>query len=56
LALAYLNTKHIGKVSVALRNQRDDRLAFAGVLDGKLESIAQALRGTNVFCAPGLRA
>ena len=27
---------------VALQNQRDDLLAFAGVLDGKLAEIAQA--------------
>ena len=34
---------------VALRNQRDDLLAFAGVLDKKLTGIAQALE--RLFCA-----
>ena len=37
----YLDKKRIGKVRIALQNQRDDLLAFAGVLDGKLEAIAQ---------------
>jgi hypothetical protein len=40
-AREHLDKKRIGKVRVALQNQRDDLLAFAGVLDGKLESIAQ---------------
>jgi hypothetical protein len=37
----HLDKKRIGKVRVALQNQRNDLLAFAGVLDGKLEAIAQ---------------
>ena len=40
-AREHLDKKRIGKVRVALQNQRGDLLAFAGVLDGKLESIAQ---------------
>jgi hypothetical protein len=28
-------------VRVALQNQRDDLLAFAGILDGKLQAIAE---------------
>ena len=41
LAREYLDKKHIGKVSVTLRNQRDDLLAFARMPDGKLGSVAQ---------------
>src|ERR1035437_81828 len=37
----HLDTMRIRPVRVALRNQRDDLRAFAGVLDDKLESIAQ---------------
>ena len=37
----HLDKKRIGKVRVALENQRNDLLAFAGVLDGKLEAIAK---------------
>lgn len=37
----HLDKRRIGKVRVALENQRNDLLAFAGVLDGKLEAIAQ---------------
>ena len=40
-AREHLDNKRIGKVRVALQNQRDDLLAFAGVLDSKLEAIAQ---------------
>ena len=40
-AREHLDKKRIGKVRVALQNQRDDLLAFAGVLDSKLEAIAQ---------------
>lgn len=40
-AREHLDKKRIGKVRVALQNQRDALLAFAGVLDAKLESIAQ---------------
>jgi len=36
------NARHIRPVRVALQNQRDDLLAFAGVLDQKLAAIAQA--------------
>lgn len=39
-AREHLDKKRIGKVRVALQNQRDDLLAFAGVLDGKLATIA----------------
>ena len=42
LAREHLDAKHISKVRIALQNQRDDLLAFAGVLDGKLDVIAQA--------------
>ncbi|MFL5287499.1 MAG: hypothetical protein ACJ8AW_42625, partial [Rhodopila sp.] len=35
----------IRRVRVALANQRDDLLAFAGVLDEKLAAIAQAVSG-----------
>ena len=41
LAREHLDAKRIKKVRVALQNQRDDLLAFAGVLDGKLDVIAQ---------------
>ena len=34
--------QRIRAVRVALENNRDDLLAFAGVLDGKLSAIAQA--------------
>ncbi|MBK7002915.1 MAG: hypothetical protein IPH35_24130 [Rhodoferax sp.] len=37
-----IDAKRIRPVRVALQNQRDKLLAFAGVLDGKLEAIAQA--------------
>jgi hypothetical protein len=40
-AREHLDKKRIGKVRVALQNQRNDLLAFAGVLDGKLEAIAK---------------
>jgi hypothetical protein len=40
-AREHLDKKRIGKVRVALQNRRNDLLAFAGVLDRKLESIAQ---------------
>ncbi len=36
------DTRRIRPVRVALQNQRDDLLAFAGVLDNKLADIAQA--------------
>ena len=36
--------RRIRPVRVALRNQRDDLLAFAGVLDAKLVAIAQTHR------------
>ncbi len=36
------NVRRIRPVRVALQNQRDDLLAFAGVLDDKLAAIAQA--------------
>lgn len=42
LAREPLYAKRIRLVRVALKNQRDDLLAFAGVLDAKLEAIAQA--------------
>lgn len=41
VAREHLDTKRIRPVRVALQNQRNDLLAFAGVLDGKLEAIAQ---------------
>ena len=41
VAREHLDTKRIRPVRVALQNQRDDLLAFARVLDGKLEAIAQ---------------
>ncbi|OJA83232.1 hypothetical protein BGV71_13975 [Burkholderia ubonensis] len=37
-----LDLRRIRPLRVALQNQRDDLLAFAGVLDGKLAAIAQA--------------
>jgi hypothetical protein len=37
-----LDARRIRPVRVALQNQRDDLLAFAGVLDAKLATIAQA--------------
>jgi len=36
----HLDSKRIRPVRIALQNQRDDLLAFAGVLDDKLEAIA----------------
>jgi hypothetical protein len=36
------DARRIGPVRVALQNQRDDLLAFAGVLDGKLTAVARA--------------
>jgi len=42
LAREHLDKKRIRTVRIALQNQRDDLLAFAGVLDDKLEAIAQA--------------
>ncbi|MGF6812943.1 hypothetical protein OKW30_008160 [Paraburkholderia sp. Clong3] len=36
-----LDARRIRPVRIALQNQRDDLLAFAGVLDGKLAAIAQ---------------
>lgn len=41
LAREHLDSKRIRPLRVALQNQRDDLLAFAGVLDDKLEAIAQ---------------
>lgn len=40
----HFDTKRRRPVCVALRNQRDDLLAFAGVLDSKLEAIAKTQR------------
>jgi hypothetical protein len=37
------NARRIRPVRVALQNQRDDLLAFAGVLDAKLADVARAL-------------
>jgi hypothetical protein len=37
----HLDKKRIRPVRIALQNQRDDLLAFAGVLDDKLQAIAQ---------------
>jgi hypothetical protein len=37
-----LDARRIRPLRVALQNQRDDLLAFAGVLDGKLAAIAQS--------------
>jgi hypothetical protein len=42
LAREPLDSKRIRPVRIALRNQRDDLLAFSGVLDDKLEAIAQS--------------
>lgn len=41
VAREHFDTKRRRPVCVALRNQRDDLLAFAGVLDSKLEAIAK---------------
>ena len=41
LAREHLDHKRIRPVRIALQNQRDDLLAFAGVIDDKLEAIAQ---------------
>ena len=41
MARECMDKKRIRTVRIALQNQRDDLLAFAGVLDGKLEAIAQ---------------
>jgi len=41
VAREHLDSKRIRPVRIALQNQRDDLLAFAGVLDGKLDAIAQ---------------
>jgi len=41
VAREHLDFKRIRPVRIALQNQRDDLLAFAGVLDTKLEAIAQ---------------
>jgi hypothetical protein len=38
-----MDPRRIRPVRVALQNQRDDLLAFAGVLDVKLAGIAQAV-------------
>jgi hypothetical protein len=42
LAREPLDAKRIRPVRVALQHQRDDLLSFAGVLDSKLEAIAQS--------------
>jgi hypothetical protein len=42
LTREHLDSKRIRPVRIALQNQRDDLLAFAGVLDDKLEAIAAA--------------
>ena len=41
LAREHLDPKRIRPVRIALQNQRDDLLAFAGVIDVKLEAISQ---------------
>ena len=41
-AREHLDVKRIRPVRVALKNQRDNLLAFAGVLDKKLDDIAHA--------------
>lgn len=41
VAREHLDSKRIRPVRIALQNQRDNLLAFAGVLDGKLDAIAQ---------------
>ena len=41
LTREHLDKKRIRPVRIALQNQRDDLLAFAAVLDSKLEAIAQ---------------
>lgn len=41
VAREHLDSKRIRPVRIALQNQRDDLLAFPGVLDGKLAAIAQ---------------
>jgi len=41
LAREHLDHKRIRPVRIALQHQRDHLLAFAGVLDGKLDAIAQ---------------
>ena len=41
LTREHLDRKRIRPVRIALQNQRDDLLAFAAVLDSKLEAIAQ---------------
>jgi hypothetical protein len=41
LTREHLDSKRIRPVRIALQNQRDDLLAFSGVLDDKLEAIAQ---------------
>jgi hypothetical protein len=38
----FLDPRRIRPVRIALQNQRDDLLAFAGVLDAKLAGVAQA--------------
>jgi len=38
----HLDSKRVRPVRIALQNQRNDLLEFAGVLDGKLEAIAAA--------------
>ena len=45
------DARHIRPVRVALQNQRDALLAFAGVLDGKLAAIAQ----THAIAEPLVR-
>jgi hypothetical protein len=45
------DARRIRPVRVALQNQRDDLLAFAGVLDEKLATIAQPRRCPGISCA-----
>jgi len=44
------DARHISPAQVALQNQRDDLLAFARVLDGKLAAIAKHIKSPSPWC------
>ena len=50
------DVRRIRPLRVALQNQRDDLLAFAGVLDAKLADIAQAHVIPEPSCVKRVRA
>lgn len=53
-AREHLDAKRLRPLRIALQNQRDDLLAFAGVLDEKLNDIARAHHALSVSGTTGL--